>query len=278
MIPIIVTGAAGRMGKTILAQASLAPAAGKKEFKLVGATEHSGSKAVGEDAGLIAGIGSLGVAIASSLEEVCKAKGAGGKDRPVIIDFSEATATLDNVKTGAAYGCPMVIGTTGLSADHQTVIRNTVRKIPVVLSPNMSVGVNTLFKLVADAAKVLGNGYDLEILEAHHRLKKDAPSGTAVRIAEILAEATGRRYPQDINFHRQGVIGERQPREIGMQVIRGGDIVGEHTVFYCGIGERLEIRHTATSRATFADGALRAALWVSGRKPGLYDMGDVLGL
>ncbi|OGN63081.1 MAG: 4-hydroxy-tetrahydrodipicolinate reductase, partial [Chlamydiae bacterium RIFCSPHIGHO2_12_FULL_49_11] len=172
----------------------------------------------------------------------------------------------------------IVIGTTGLSADQETVILSTARKIPIVLSPNMSVGVNTLFKLAADAAKILGAGYDLEILEAHHRQKKDAPSGTAVKIAEILAAATSRRYPQDVNFHRQGMTGERDPREIGMQVIRGGDIVGEHTVFYCGAGERLEIRHVATSRSTFADGALRAAKWIVGQKPGLYTMGDVLGL
>lgn len=274
MIQIIITGAAGRMGKAVLAQASL-----KKEFEIVGAVEHPTSKAVGMDAGLIAGIGSLGVPIASSLDEaLTKSQNPKPKAQKVIIDFSQPDATLKNVKIAAVHDCPMVIGTTGLSSDHQTVIRNTARKIPVVLSPNMSVGVNALFKLVAFAAKILGSGYDLEILEAHHRLKKDAPSGTAVGIAEILAAATGRRYPQDVNFHRQGVIGERPPREIGMQVIRGGDIVGEHTVFYCGAGERLEIRHMATNRATFADGALRAAAWIVGKKPGLYNMGDVLVL
>ncbi|MBI2340195.1 MAG: 4-hydroxy-tetrahydrodipicolinate reductase [Deltaproteobacteria bacterium] len=271
MIQLIITGSAGRMGKTIIAQA-----VGKKEFQIVGATEQPTSKAVGEDAGLVAGVGALGVSISASLEEVFKK----GKDKnlPVVIDFTEPKATLKHVRIAAEHECPMVIGTTGLSDDDRSVIRNTARKIPVVLSPNMSVGVNTLFKLVGDAAKILGSGYDLEILEAHHRAKKDAPSGTAVRIAEILAGATGRRYPQDVNFHRQGVTGPRDPREIGMQVIRGGDIVGEHTVYYCGAGERLELRHIATSRTTFADGALRAAGWIVGKKSGLYTMADVLGL
>jgi 4-hydroxy-tetrahydrodipicolinate reductase len=172
----------------------------------------------------------------------------------------------------------MVIGSTGFSADEKARIRQDAARIPVVLSPNMSVGVNVMFALVAQAARVLGDAYDVEIVEMHHGKKKDAPSGTAVRLAEVAAESLGRDPARDVVYARHGMIGERAPREIGVMSLRGGDVVGEHTVFFAGEGERLEVTHRATSRDQFARGALRAALWVKGRPPGLYDMHDVLGL
>lgn len=272
--PIIITGAGGRMGKALITQA-----VSDGEIQVVGATEHPDSKAIGQDAGIIAGLPALGVSVSKSLESLLSSKEiASSKKKAVIIDFTLPEATIQNVRLAASLGHPLVIGTTGMNPEEKEVVGFTAKKIPIVMAPNMSVGVNTLFKLVADAAQILGEGYDLEIIEAHHRLKKDAPSGTAVRIAEILAEATGRKYPKDINFHRQGMIGERKPNEIGMQVIRGGDIVGDHTVYYCGEGERLEIKHVATSRVTFAKGALRAATWVMSQNPGFYDMRDVLNI
>lgn len=268
MTSLIVTGAAGRMGKEIILQISQA-----QNAKLVGATEYAGSKAIGQDAGVLSGGSANGVLIQASLAEALKQN----PTNAAVIDFSATESTLKNASELAKAKIPLVIGTTGFNPKQLSEIQSAAKSIPIVMAPNMSVGVNTLFKLIKDAAVALGSGYDLEVFEAHHRLKKDAPSGTAVRIAQILAEATGREYPKDANFHREGLTGERNPKEIGMQVLRGGDIVGEHTVFYCGEGERLEIKHVATHRKTFAQGAIRAALWLSGKKPGLYDMQDVLG-
>jgi 4-hydroxy-tetrahydrodipicolinate reductase len=172
----------------------------------------------------------------------------------------------------------MVIGTTGMSAAEREQVTLAARKIPIVFAPNMSVGVNVLFKIAAEVATILGEDFDVEILEAHHHLKKDAPSGTAVHLGEIVAEALGRDYPEDAVFTRQGFTGARTRREIGMQTLRAGDIVGEHTVLFGGMGERLELIHRAHSRDNFAAGAVRAALWLADRAPGLYDMQDVLGL
>lgn len=274
MVPIIITGAAGRMGQTLVAQTVLSD-----KYQLVGVTEFASSSAIGQDAGQIAGVQKVNISVVASLTEAIKngTKIASGV-APVVIDFTQIDATLQHVEQVIRSEIPLVIGTTGFSADQRGQIEKAAKKIPIVMAPNMSVGVNTLFKLIGDAAKILGEGFDLEVVEAHHRLKKDAPSGTAVRIGEILAETTGRNYPKDAQFHREGLIGERSSKEIGMQVIRGGDIVGEHTVMYCGAGERLEIKHVATSRKTFADGALRAAAWLVDRKAGLYDMQDVLGI
>ncbi len=258
MIPIIITGASGRMGKELI-DLILA----SKEYKLVGATENSSSKLIGQKMD--------DIFVTKNLTEVQKPSG-------VIIDFTAPEATMTHLDFAVLKKIPLVIGTTGFSPTQIETIKQASKKIPLVFSPNMSVGVNALFKLIADAARILGPHFDLEIFEAHHRLKKDAPSGTAVKIAEILAEATRRTYPDDFNFHREGLVGARPQKEIGMQVLRGGDIVGEHTVFYCGEGERLEIKHVATSRKTFASGALRAAAWLLSQKPGLYTMKDVLGL
>jgi 4-hydroxy-tetrahydrodipicolinate reductase len=172
----------------------------------------------------------------------------------------------------------LVIGSTGFTPEARARVAAAARQVPIVLSPNMSVGVNAMFELVRRAAAALGDAYDVEIVEMHHRMKKDAPSGTAVRLAEIAAEALGRDPRADLRFQRAGMIGERPPREIGVQTLRGGDVVGEHTVLFAGAGERLEITHRATSREQFARGAVRAASWVVGKPPGLYDMRHVLGL
>ncbi len=178
----------------------------------------------------------------------------------------------------AARGIAAVIGSTGFTAEARARVAAAARKVPVVLSPNMSVGVNVLFALVEQAARALGDAYDVEIVEMHHKGKKDAPSGTAVRLAEVAAAALGRDPGKDLAYARHGMIGERPPRQIGVQALRGGDVVGDHTVFFAGLGERLELTHRAASREQFARGALRAAAWVVGRPPGLYDMRHVLGL
>ena len=196
----------------------------------------------------------------------------------VAIDFSHADATEQNCSACVAAGKPIVIGTTGQSPAHTSAIGHAASTIPVVLASNFSVGVNTLFWLTRKAAELLGDGFDLEIVETHHRLKKDAPSGTAKRLAEILVEARGVSYERNVAHGRQGLIGARPASEIGMHAIRGGDVVGEHTVLFARNGERLELTHKASSRETFATGALRAAQWIIGKPAGLYSMEDVLGL
>lgn len=195
-----------------------------------------------------------------------------------VIDFSAAHVTPDVAEACAAAGKALVIGTTGHDAGQRQRIAGAAQRIPVVFSPNYSVGVNTLFWLTRKAAEILGPGFDLEVVEMHHRLKKDSPSGTARRLAEILAEARQLDYDQATRHGREGLVGERTDTEIGMHAVRGGDVVGDHTVIYAAPGERLELTHKASSRDTFALGALRAAKWASGRAPALYDMQDVLGL
>lgn len=266
MLPIIITGAAGRMGQELVSLVLGSVTLASRDFALVGAVEDPKSHVIGQTRGKIT--------IQGGLEKALESAGSKG----VIIDFTIPEASVHHAEIASKRGTPLVIGTTGFNSDQLKKIEKASRQIPIILSPNMSVGVNTVFKLVGETAKILGENYDIEILEAHHKHKKDAPSGTAVRIAQILAEATGRRYPEDFKLHREGMIGERSSKEIGIQVLRGGDIVGEHAVFYCGEGERVEIRHVATHRKTFAQGALRAAQWISGQKPGLYDMKDVLGV
>lgn len=195
-----------------------------------------------------------------------------------IIDFTTPEASMSFLKAAVDHKKPLVIGTTGFTDAQRKEIEAAAKKIPIVFSSNMSVGVNVMWKLIADAAQGLGSSYDIEVLEMHHRLKKDAPSGTAMTTAEVFAEASGRTLSKDAVYSRQGMIGERKANEIGIQTLRGGDVVGDHTVYFAGIGERLEITHRASSRDTFAQGALRAAEWLIGKKPGLYNMQDVLGL
>jgi 4-hydroxy-tetrahydrodipicolinate reductase len=196
----------------------------------------------------------------------------------VLIDFTNPEATLNNLRQAAAAGKAVVIGTTGLSAAQQAEVKALAAQTRVVLAPNMSVGVNLMFKVVADIARVLSAGYDVEIVEAHHRLKKDAPSGTAVKLAQVIAQALQRNLDEVAVYERKGMIGQRTDAEIGIQTVRAGDIVGEHTVIFGGIGERLEIIHRAHNRDNFARGAVRAARWIVAQPPGLYDMQDVLGL
>jgi 4-hydroxy-tetrahydrodipicolinate reductase len=264
MTKVVVTGAAGRMGREIVRLVLTTPG-----LSLHGAVERSGPF-VGQDPALLAGQAASGVRIVDALEPALP--GA-----QVVIDFTHFEASARHAEACAAAGVAIVIGSTGFTAEARARVAAAARRVPVVLSPNMSVGVNVLFELVRQAAAVLGDAYDVEIVELHHKKKKDAPSGTAVRLAEVAAEALGRDAQKDLTFARQGMIGERPAREIGVQAVRGGDIVGEHTVYFCGDGERLELTHRATAREQFARGAARAAAWVAGRAPGLHDMADVLG-
>ncbi len=264
---IFVSGANGRMGKNIIKMII-----SDNALQLVGASEHADSPVLGADAGLNAGFSQVSVSISKDLKRALE------KHKGVIIDFSTVANTLDNVKRAREYATPIVIGTTGFTPEQQAQITEASKTIPVLFSPNMSVGMNVFFMLVRAAAKVLQAGYDIEVLEAHHRNKIDAPSGTAMKIARILCETTGRAFPDDIAFARKGQVGPRKDGEIGMQVIRAGDIVGDHTVLYCGNSERIEIKHQAHRRSTFASGAVLAAKWIKDKPAGLYDMEDVLGL
>ncbi|MDA8422661.1 MAG: 4-hydroxy-tetrahydrodipicolinate reductase [Nitrospiraceae bacterium] len=266
MIKAVVTGAAGRMGSRIINVLSAS-----EGIALGGAVERKGHSLVGQDAGGPAGVAALGIKITDDLSSALKSG-------DVLIDFTFPEASLEHLKACAELGRPAVIGSTGFTKEQLARAADYVRAIPCVLSPNMSVGVNVCFKALADIAKILGSDFDVEIVESHHRMKKDAPSGTAVRMGEVVARALGRDYRQVANYHREGITGERTKEEIGMQTIRGGDIVGEHTVYFIGMGERIELTHRAHTRDMFARGAVRAAKWVVGRKPGLYDMQDVLGL
>lgn len=266
MIKIAVTGAAGRMGAAIISAIIRNPAT-----ELSGALEREDSPALGKDSGEIAGAGKTGVKITSD-----KAKAF--KKADAIIDFSTPEATMKTVEDAIASRKALVVGTTGFSLHQREEIKELAKNGRIVMAPNMSIGVNLLLKLVADAARVIGHEYDIEIIEAHHRLKKDAPSGTALRIAEVIATTLERDLEKVAVYERKGIIGERRPEEIGIQTIRAGDIVGDHTVIFGCTGERLEITHKASSRATFAEGAVKAAVWVSSRENGLYDMQDVLGL
>jgi len=266
MTRIAVAGAAGRMGSRIVALSREYPA-----LKLAGGFEKKGHHAVGKDIGLVVGIGEIGVKLSDSPEDIIDSV-------DVIIDFTTPNSTKENVKFSSKKSKAMVIGTTGFSKDDMKEIEASMKSIPCIMASNMSTGVNLLLRVLHDVARVLGDEYDIEIIEAHHRLKKDAPSGTALKMAQVIADATKRNLDEVAVYTRKGLIGERTKKEIGIQTIRAGDIVGEHTVIFGGLGERIEITHKASSRDTFARGALRAALWISGKPAGLYDMQDVLGL
>lgn len=266
MIRLAVAGAAGRMGSRITALSREYP-----ELKLTGAFERKGHPSIGKDIGTIAGIGETGVKVADNLESIID-------NSDVVIDFTTPESTKINLKTASKKGKAMVIGTTGLSKDDVKDMEPMLKGIPCVMASNMSTGVNLLLKVLQDVAKVLGDEYDIEIVEAHHRLKKDAPSGTALKMAQVIADAVNRNLDDVAVYARKGIIGERTKKEIGIQTVRAGDIVGEHTVLFGGLGERIEITHKASSRDTFARGALRAALWAANKPAGLYDMQDVLGL
>lgn len=263
-IRAIVIGATGRMGSRIIHILKETPS-----MALYRAIERPDHPLLGQDAGEIVGLGRLGVALEGELSR-------DGGD--VVIDFTTPQISLESLAFAKEKGLAAVIGTTGFNQAQMDRIRESSKSIRCVLAPNMSVGVNLMFKIVQEVARVLGPEYDVEILEAHHRMKKDAPSGTAMKMAQVLAEAVNRNLDEVGVYARKGMIGERSKKEIGIQTLRAGDIVGDHTVMFAGKGERIEITHRAHSRDTFAAGAVRAAKWVVGKKPGLYDMQDVLGL
>ena len=242
-----------------------------KDVELAAAFERPDHPSVGSDIGQVVGLGALGIKLAGSLKEVM---GLG----EVIIDFTSPEATLENLKLASPAKLGMVIGTTGMSGSLLDQVKALANSTRCVMSPNMSVGVNVMFKIAGEMAKVLGNDYDMEILEVHHRLKKDAPSGTAMRLAQILASSTNRNLDDVAVYQRKGMVGERTSKEIGIQTWRAGDITGEHTILFGGIGERLELIHRAHNRDNFARGAVKAAAWVVRQPAGLYDMLDVLGL
>jgi 4-hydroxy-tetrahydrodipicolinate reductase len=266
MIKTIVAGAGGRMGGRISQLIRESP-----DLTLSGALEKEGHPAVGQDLGEWLGLGKMNLPLVSELEKLIP----GGE---VIIDFTFPSASLDHLRLAAAGPIPIVIGSTGFTSEEMEEVGRLSRQVPCVLAPNMSVGVNALFKIVGELARILGEGFDLEILEVHHKMKKDAPSGTALKLAQVLAQARSLDLDQAAVYERKGIIGERRPGEIGIQTFRAGDIIGEHTVLFGGLGERIEITHRAHSRDTFARGALRAARWLIGKPNGLYDMQDVLGL
>lgn len=266
MIRIAVTGAAGRMGKTNIEAIQAADG-----VKLGAAIVESASSLIGADAGEVAGVGKLGVAIVGSLSEVMD-------DFDVLIDFTAPKATLSNLAQCAEHGKAMVIGTTGLSEAERAELTSFGGKMPVVFASNMSVGVNLCFKLLAQAAQALGDDYDVEIIETHHHHKVDSPSGTALSMGEAVAGALGRDLRQCAVYGREGQVGARTKEEIGFVTVRAGDVVGDHTVLFATEGERIEITHKASSRMTFAKGAVRAAGWLAGKGKGLYDMQDVLSL
>jgi 4-hydroxy-tetrahydrodipicolinate reductase len=263
---VVVCGVAGRMGGRVL-QAVRA----EDGMQVVGATERPDSAQVGLDAGTAAGGPSAGVTVSASLEAAL----ASGAD--VAIDFTAPAAAQHHARICAGRKVALVVGTTGIPPEGRADIAARAREVPIVLAPNMSVGVNALFRLVAEAARALGPSYEVEIVEAHHRAKKDAPSGTALRLAEVAADALKLDRRSAFVYERHGDTGARRPGSIGLQAVRGGDVVGDHTVFFFADGERLELTHRATSRDNFARGAVRAARWVAGKPPGLYDMQDVLG-
>jgi 4-hydroxy-tetrahydrodipicolinate reductase len=265
-VRIAVLGADGRMGRALVR----AVLAATPRAVLTAAAERPGHVSVGKDAGVLAGNERAGVAITGGLP----AKG----EADVWIDFTVASATESVATTAAGLGVALVVGTTGLGTHARAALDVAATHIPVVYAANYSVGINVMLRLVADAARALGPDYDLELVETHHRSKKDAPSGTALRLAEAVAEGAGRDLAAAARYARHGDIGARSTSEIGIQTLRGGDVVGDHTVMFLGNGDRIEITHRASTRDTFAIGAVRAALWLEGRPPGLYDMRAVLGL
>ena len=264
-IRIAIAGSNGRMGRTLLEGVAQAD-----DLMLHAALEHGGSAMLGKDAGELIGA-PCGIKISADVAAVLQ-----GAD--VLIDFTRPEGTLHHLDICRKLGVNMVIGTTGFNAQQKAQLGSVARDIGIVFAPNMSVGVNLVFKLLETASRVLAQGYDIEIIEAHHRHKVDAPSGTALGMGEVIAKTLGRDLEKCAVYGREGVTGERDPSTIGFATVRGGDIVGDHTVLFAGTGERIEITHKASSRATFAQGALRAARFLKVHPAGLYDMQDVLGL
>nr|WP_093350936.1 4-hydroxy-tetrahydrodipicolinate reductase [Variovorax sp. PDC80] len=262
---VAVAGASGRMGRMLIEAVRNTP-----DCRLAGALDVAASPAIGSDAGAFLGFSS-GVAIAADLR-------AGLQDAQVLIDFTRPEGTMAHLAVCRELGVQAVIGTTGFSDAQKAEIAEIAKDIAIVMAPNMSVGVNVTFKLLEMAAKALSTGYDIEIVEAHHRHKIDAPSGTALKMGEVIADALGRDLKECAVYGREGVTGERDPSTIGFATVRGGDIVGDHTVLFAGTGERIEIAHKSSSRANYAQGSLRAVRFLADQRAGLFDMFDVLGL
>lgn len=261
-----VVGANGRMGRALIEAAHHSQGS-----DLTAAFARTGSPLIGQDAGTVAGAGNIGVPVIDDIVSACP-------NFDVLIDFTSVDATMDHLAICREHGRGIVIGTTGLSSAQKQTLAEAAREIPIVFAPNMSIGVNVALRLLDQAARLLGDGYDVEIIEAHHRHKVDAPSGTALRMGEVVADAYGRDLDRVAVYGREGITGARDANTIGFATVRGGDVVGDHTVLFAGIGERIEITHKASSRMTFAKGAVRAAMWLDGKAPGLYDMQDVLGI
>ena len=266
MTRVGVVGAAGKMGRTLISLIQQS-----SDLSLCAAIEQPGVAVLGQDAGELAGAGSAGVPITDDL-------GAATADIDVLIDFTVAPATAANLEVCRESGTRMVIGTTGLTADQVSRLHEIGKKLPIVFASNYSVGVNAAFELVESAARILGGDVDVEIIEAHHRHKVDAPSGTALTLGERVAKGLGRNLSEVAVHGREGITGARNRQTIGFHAIRGGEIVGEHTVMFISGGESLEITHRSQSRLNFAEGALRAAGWIADQPAGVYDMRDVLGL
>jgi 4-hydroxy-tetrahydrodipicolinate reductase len=263
---IAVMGAAGRMGKTLIEAVQLVDGA-----RLSAAIDRADSSLVGADVGELVAQGKIGINLSGDLVAVLD-------QFDVLIDFTHPSVTLNNLTVCRQAGKAMVIGTTGFSPEEKQLLADAGKQIPIVFAANFSVGVNLCLKLLDTAARVLGDDVDIEIIEAHHRHKVDAPSGTALRMGEVVANALGRDLQKVAVYGREGQTGARERETIGFATVRAGDVVGDHTVLFAADGERVEITHKASSRMTFAKGAVRAALWLQQREPGLYDMQDVLGL
>lgn len=265
MMKIAIAGATGRMGKMLI-EAVL----NHSDVQLVGALEHSSCPQLGEDAGAFLGK-KIGVLLTADIEQALSSA-------EFLIDFTRPEGTMAHLVVAQKTGTKMIIGTTGLNPEQIGELQEASAKLAIVFAPNMSVGVNATFKLLEIAAKMLNQGYDIEIIEAHHRHKVDAPSGTALKMGEVIAEALGEKLDDVAVYAREGHTGERKEGSIGFATLRGGDIVGDHTVLFAGDGERIEISHKSSSRQSYAQGALRAACFLQGQNSGLYDMQDVLGL
>jgi 4-hydroxy-tetrahydrodipicolinate reductase len=265
-VRIAVTGAAGRMGKMLIEAI-----AANEHGRLTAAIERSGSSLIGTDAGELAGIGKCGVSIVDDAAKVID-------DFDVMIDFTAPQATVANAALCAQHGKRLIIGTTGCNDDEKAAIVDAANQTAIIMASNYSTGVNVCFKLIKEAAAILGDDYDIEIVEAHHRHKVDSPSGTALSMGEAAAEGVGRNLSEVAIYGREGVIGARDRETIGFATVRGGDVVGDHTVMFLADGERVEITHKASSRMAFARGAVRAAVWINDLQSGFYDMQDVLGL
>ncbi len=266
MLNIAVTGAAGRMGRALIAACDM-----HDSSQLSAAIERPGNTLVGSDAGDLAGLGPLNVTVTDNIENVTGSF-------QTLIDFTSPQSTLQNLETCVKHGKNIVIGTTGFDDSAKRKISEAAASIGIVFAPNMSVGVNLCLKLIDMAARILADDVDIEVIEAHHRHKVDAPSGTAIRMGEVVANALGRDLSECAVYGREGITGARDRKTIGFETIRAGDIVGDHTVMFAAEGERVEITHKASSRMTFANGAVRAANWLQQQPAGLYDMQDVLGL